>query len=125
MNKLIHSDKTYRVIGLCMEVHRHLGPGLLEIVYKDALEYEFRQHQIPYDREKKFEVAYKDTVLPRYFYADFLVFDSIILEAKATKKHIAEEHIAWTLNYMKLSNSRVGLIVNFGGLKMEFKRLVK
>ncbi len=59
MRKLIYPEKTYQIIGVCMEVHRELGPGLLEIVYKDALEYEFQQKAIPYEREKKYEVAYK------------------------------------------------------------------
>ena len=84
MSKLFYPEKTYQIIGLCMEVHRILGPGLLEVVYKDALEYEFKQNGIPYEREKKYEMDYKGVILPHYYYADFVVFGDIMLEAKAT-----------------------------------------
>ncbi len=96
-----------------MEVHRILEPGLLEIVYKDALAYEFKQHKIPYEREKKYKVSYKDIILPHYFFADFVIYEDIILEVKAVSG-IVDQFIAWTLNYMALANSPVGLIVNFG-----------
>jgi GxxExxY protein len=73
-------DENYTIVGLCMEVHRILGPGLLEIVYKDALEIEFKNHNIPYEREKRYDVEYKGYILPHNFYADFVVYDDIILE---------------------------------------------
>ena len=59
--------ESYQIIGICMEVHRILGKGLLEIVYKDAIEYEFNLKKIPYEREKKYQVDYKGTILPHYF----------------------------------------------------------
>lgn len=77
--------ESYQIIGVCMEVHRILGKGLLEIVYKDAIEYEFKKKKIQYEREKKYEVEYKEIILPHYFFADFVVFDNIILEVKAQK----------------------------------------
>ena len=83
--------ESYQIIGICMEVHRILGKGLLEIVYKDAIEYEFKTKEIPYEREKKYEVEYKGIFLPHYFFADFVVFDKIILEIKA-QKGIVDEH---------------------------------
>ncbi len=61
-------EESYQVIGICMEVHRILGRGLLEIVYKDAIEYEFKKKSIPYEREKKYEVEYKDIILPHHFF---------------------------------------------------------
>ncbi|HEY8690273.1 MAG TPA: GxxExxY protein [Chitinophagaceae bacterium] len=72
--------ESYQIIGICMDVHRILGKGLLEIVYKDAIEYEFNTKKILYQREKKYEVEYKGIILPHYFFADFVVFDNIILE---------------------------------------------
>jgi GxxExxY protein len=66
-------EESYKIIGICMEVHRVLGKGLLEIVYKDAIEYEFKQNGIPYEREKKYEIMYKGTILPHNFFADFVV----------------------------------------------------
>ncbi|MFT5386553.1 MAG: GxxExxY protein, partial [Saprospiraceae bacterium] len=89
MSALIYEDKTYQIIEICMEVHSILGPGLLEIVYKDALEYEFKLNDIPYKREKEYAVVYKDEVLAHRFYAGFVVFGDIILEVKG-KKEIAD-----------------------------------
>ena len=94
-----------------MEVHRILGGGLLEIVYKDALEYEFSKHNIPFEREKKYDIQYKDIILTHKFYADFVVYDEIILEIKASKD-IIDEHTAQTINYLKLADSGLGIIVN-------------
>jgi GxxExxY protein len=105
--------ESYQIIGICMEVHRILGKGLLEIVYKDAIEYEFKTKEIPYEREKKYEVEYKGIFLPHYFFADFVVFDKIILEIKA-QKGIVDEHISWVINYLAISKCPLGLIVNFG-----------
>jgi GxxExxY protein len=69
-----------------MEVFNHLGSGFSEIVYKDALEYEFREKGIDFEREKEFRVTYKDMILPHYFFADFVVMDKIILEAKTVSE---------------------------------------
>lgn len=106
-----------------MEVHNNLGAGFLEIVYKDALEYEFRKANISYERENKYEVNYKGTILPHTFYADFVVMDKIILEAKAVQT-ITDEFMAQAINYLKVSDNRLALIVNFGELKMNCKRIV-
>ena len=115
--------ETYKIIGICMEVHRILGRGLLEIVYKDAIEYEFKANKIPYQREKKYEVAYKDTILSHYFHADFVVYNKIILEVKA-QKGLVEDHYKWVLNYLALSKCPLGLLVNFGGDSLFSKRLI-
>ena len=106
-----------------MEVHRILGKGLLEIVYKDAIEYEFKKIEIPYEREKKYEVEYKGIILPHYFFADFVVFDKIILEVKA-KKGIVDEHYNWVINYLGISKCTLGLIVNFGENSLITKRVI-
>ena len=71
------SDEVYKIIGACMEIHSILGKGFLEIVYKEAMVYEFKARKIPYEREKKLEVHYKDAILPRHYFADFFVFSSI------------------------------------------------
>ncbi len=116
-------EENYTIVGLCMEVHRILGPGLLEIVYKDALEIEFRNNNIPFEREKEFFIEYKGVILPHKFYADFIVYDEIILEIKSTKE-ISNEHIAQTINYMKLAESQIGIIANFQNKSLVHKRLV-
>ena len=116
-------QESYQIIGICMEVHRILGKGLLEIVYKDAIEYEFKQKNIHYEREKQFKIEYKNIVLPHFFYADFVVFDKIILEVKA-QKGIVDEHYSWVINYLAVSKCPLGLIVNFGENSMVTKRVL-
>lgn len=123
MKKIIHKAESYQIIGKCMEVHNNLGAGFLEIVYKDALEYEFQKASIPYEREKMYEVIYKEIVLPHKFFADFVVYDKIILEVKGIQG-IPEEATAQALNYLKVSSLQLALVVNFGELKLNYKRIV-
>ncbi len=123
MKDLLYKEDSYRIIGLCYEVHNNLGSGFLEIVYKDALEYEFKMAGIPYQREQEFVVNYKGIILPHKFYADFVVMDKIILEVKGVKA-ITNEFIAQTINYLKVSEMRLGLLANFGELRFKYKRLV-
>ena len=106
-----------------MEVHNNLGAGFLEIVYKDALEFEFRRAGIEYEREKEYVVNYKGSILPHKFYADFVVVDKIILEIKCMAG-IADEHVAQAINYLKVSENHLALIVNFGEIKLSYKRVV-
>lgn len=115
--------ESYQIIGICMEVHRILGKGLLEIVYKDAIEYEFKSKNIPFEREKKYEVEYKEIILPHYFFVDFVVSDKIILEVKS-QKGIIDEHYSWVINYLGISKCSLGLIVNFGENSLSTKRVV-
>ncbi|MDI5893528.1 GxxExxY protein [Flavobacterium algoritolerans] len=123
MSIIIKKNENYEIVGLCMEVHRILGPGLLEIVYKDALEIEFRNHNIPYEREKEYNVEYKGIILPHKFYADFVVYSDIILEVKSIKE-ISNDHLAQTLNYMKLADTPIGIIANFQNKSLVHKRLI-
>lgn len=123
MTDLIYKEEAYNIIGTCMEVHNNLGAGFLEIVYKDALEYEFGKNKIPYEREKEYIVNYKGIQLPHKFYADFVVYDKIILEVKCMSG-LADEHIAQTLNYLKVSDNRLGLLINFGKEKLQSKRII-
>ena len=123
MSNIIYKEESYQIIGKCMEVHNNLGAGFLEIVYKDALEYEFQKAAIPYEREKEYIVNYKDIILPHKFHADFVVFDKIILVVKAVSG-IADEFIAQAINYLKVSQNKLALIVNIGELKLNYKRIV-
>ena len=116
-------EESYQIIGICMEVHNNLGAGFLEIVYKDALEIEFRNAEISYEREKMFEINYKGNILRHKFYADFIINENIILEVKG-KSGITEEFVAQAINYLKVSNNKLAIIVNFGEQKLNFKRIV-
>ncbi len=122
-DRLIYREEAYRVIGLCMEVHRILGKGHSEVVYKDALEYEFSINQIPFSREKSYKIRYKDIILPRGYNADFVVYDKIILESKAVES-LTNSHVKQTLHYLAASKLKLGLLVNFGEDSLTHKRIV-
>lgn len=123
MEEFKNKDETYQIIGILFEVHKNLGKGFSEIVYKDAIEYEFEQNKIPYQREKEFVVNYKDTTLKHKFYADFVVFDEIILEIKTVDCFNAS-HYNQCLNYLKVSKNELALLVNFNSISLEYKRIV-
>ena len=121
--ELIYKQESFDIIGICLEVHRELGLGYSEIIYKDALEIEFKRHNIPHVREKEFQAFYKGQPLSRVFYADFLMYGKIILEVKA-KSAIVEEHEIQTLNYVACANMRLGIIANFGAKSFQQKRII-
>ncbi len=123
MAELLYRDETHRFIGMCMEIHRELGKGHDEVIYKDALVVELSRAAIPFKREKKYEITYKGVLLPHHYFADFVVWDKIIFEAKAVEK-LAESHIKQVLNYLAASKLRVGLLVNFGADSLEWKRVI-
>ena len=106
-----------------MEIHRVLGKGFSEIVYKDAFEYEFKQRDIYFAREKEYAVNYKGTILPHKFFADFVISDGVILEVKS-KKGIIEDHYAQVINYLAISKLEVGLLINFHEKSLEYKRII-
>lgn len=123
MATIILKDESYRLVGICMEVHRELGMGFKEAVYKDALEVEFRRQEIPYQREKKYKIEYKGVILPHRYNADFVVFGNIILEVKATSS-IVDGFVVQTINYLKASGIKLGIIANFGEKSFNSKRVV-
>ena len=120
---LLYKEEAFSIVGKCMEVHRTLGHGFLEIVYKDALECEFQWANIPYGREIKFDVPYKTAMLKHNYFADFTVYEKIIFEVKSMDG-IHDDHLARLLNYLKVSGYRLGLIVNFGKRSLEYRRVV-
>ena len=123
MAELIYKEEAFKVVGICMKIHQTLGMGLKEINYKDAMEIEFIDDALPYDREKKFSVRYKDKVLRNPYIADFLVFDSIILEVKSASA-IIETHMAQALSYLAVSDLKLALVINFGEKSLTWKRIV-
>lgn len=123
MGEILFREESYKIIGLCMEVHRQLGHGFKEIVYKDALEHEFRQHHIPFLREQKYIITYKEIILPHGYFADFVVYGSIVLEIKA-RTVIVSGFVTQTVNYLKASGLRLGIIANFGKASFESQRVV-
>ena len=122
--ELILQQETDLMIGVGIEVHKELGAGFLEIVYKDALEYEFKERGYSFQREEEYQIPYKTIILRHKFYADFVVFDKVILEVKAKEGGICDEDLAQTINYLKVSGCKVGLIFNFARLRLQIKRVV-
>ena len=123
MEEYIYKEENYKIVGILFEVHKNLGKGFSEIVYKDALEYEFKNNNIPYQREKEFSVAYKDTILKHKFYADFVIYDKIILEIK-TVDCFNTSHYNQCLNYLKISGYKLAVLANFNLISLEYKRII-
>ena len=120
---LLFKEECYTIIGICMKIHSTFRKGFKEVVYKDAMEIEFQKNEIPYEREKKFTIGYEGIILPHRFDADFFVYDSIILEVKAAWM-IHPDNFKQTLNYLKASQVKLGILINFREDKLNFKRIV-
>jgi GxxExxY protein len=123
MVDLLFKEEVYRIVGICMHIHKTLGMGLKEINYKDAIQIDLLEQYIPFEREKQFNVKYKGQTLRHPYFADFLVFDSIIVEVKAASC-IVDSHIAQTISYLGVSGMKVGLLVNFGERSLTWKRVI-
>jgi GxxExxY protein len=123
MPNIIYQNESYKLLGILFEVHNNLGSGFLEIVYKDAIEYELILSKIIFDREKEYLVNYKQTILNHKFYADFVIFNTIILEVKSCS-YISDSHIAQVMNYLKISGNRLAIIANFNRESLEYKRII-
>ena len=122
-NEYPFKEECYRIIGACMNVHNELGCGFLEPVYQEALSLEFTEQKIPFQKEKVLDVYYKKYLLDKKYVADFVGYGEIILELKAIDA-LHPVHLAQVLNYLKATNKRIGLLVNFGTTKLEYKRII-
>lgn len=121
--ELLYKEDVFRLVGICMEVHSILGRGFSEVVYKDALEYEFKKHNIEYEREKRFNIQYKDIILLHEYISDFIVYKKIILEIKAIEC-LSKSHKKQCLNYLASSKLRLALLVNFGEDSLKYERII-
>lgn len=119
---LLYEDLTRQIIGLAMKVHRDLGPGFVEKVYQRALYLELKLAKVKFEREMKIPILYNKARIG-YFEADFVVDSKVIIELKATQA-IGDLHMGQLLSYMKAARMRVGLIINFAGKSLEWKRLI-
>lgn len=121
-SELLYSDLTKQIIGAGIEVHSHLGCGLYEGVYAEALAHEFGLRGIGFDREVDLNVMYKGKLLAKKYRVDFLCFDKIILELKAVES-IQPIHQHQLINYLKLSGIKLGFVFNFGFTSFQYKRI--
>ena len=122
-DKINKDQETYNIIGSAMAVHSELGHGFLEAIYHEALEREFNMQGIPFSKEKKLPVYYKKYKLKSYYLADFICYDSVIVEIKALQRLSGNEE-AQLINYLKASGLNRGLLINFGAKQLQYKRLV-
>ena len=122
-NEYPFKEECYRIIGACMNVHNVLGCGFLEPVYQEALSLEFTDLGISFQKEKILDVSYKQYILDKKYVADFVCFGEIILELKAIDD-LHPVHIAQVLNYLKATGKKIGLLVNFGTTKLQYKRVI-
>ena len=106
-----------------MEIHRELGKGPRRSHLQGRSGRWLSRAGIPFSREKNYEITYKGVILPHYYYADFVVWDKILFEAKAVEK-LTDSHIKQVLNYLAASKLRIGLLVNFGGDVLKWKRVI-
>jgi GxxExxY protein len=119
----VFKKESYSIIGAAMAVHRELGCGFLESVYQESLEEELKIESIPYTREVQLDVHYKDKLLSKSFKADFLCYDKVIIELKACSS-LDPSHYSQLVNYLKASNHKLGLLINFGKSSLEYKRII-
>lgn len=121
---MLYPEESYSIIGAAMSVHRELGNGFLEEVYQEALEMEFKLKGIPYEREKLITITYKGKQLKKHYKADFVCYGKIIVELKALSE-LCSEHKSQVLNYLKATDMKLGLLINFGESSLEYERLVR
>ncbi len=123
MDNLIFKDEVYAIVGAAMEVHRTLGCGFLEAVYQEALDIEFGNREIPHFAQKELPLIYKGRLLKKAYVADFVAYDKIIIELKASNGLTTLDD-AQILNYLKATGLMVGVLINFGKDSLEWKRKV-
>lgn len=128
MNTIVKDPKEaneviYKVIGVCMEVHRLLGPGFPSEFYQKALEVEMKEKELPFEANKELQVIYKEQVVGTYT-IDFLVSGSVVLEVRSNRDEMGDLEIQHTLRSLTLSGAPMGILVNFGNLKIQYKRIL-
>lgn len=121
---LLYSEESYKINGAIYEVHKELGPGLLEKVYQEALEKEFILQGIPFEREKSFTIIYKGEELEQKYIADFVCCGKIVVELKAVDE-LLPVHRAQVINYLALTGYKLGILVNFNTEKIKPERIVR
>ncbi len=119
----MEDERTYKVIGAAMEVHKELGCGFLEAVYHEALGKEFAYQAIPFKSQPIVKISYKGEFLNKTYQPDFICYDEVIVEIKALDKLSGNEQ-SQIINYLKASGFTTGLLINFGANSLEYKRLI-
>ncbi len=122
-DKIVMRDESYKVVGAAMKVYNLLGCGFLEAVYQEALETFFKEEGIPYQREVKLNIYLGDRLMSKYYIADFICYDDMVIEVKATE-YLTQQHGKQLLNYLKATHKKLGILMCFGGDQFVFKRIL-
>ena len=120
---MVRDERTYKIIGAALEVHKVLGCGFLEAVYQEALNREFSAQEISCKSQPTIQISYKGQPLDKTYQPDFVCFNEVIVEIKAISGLSGIEE-AQLINYLKATGLKVGLLLNFGSKSLEHKRLV-
>lgn len=123
MEGILYKEEAYKIIGAAYEVHKELKSGFLEPVYQEAMDKELKMQGIPYEREYLINIFYKNEKLDKYYKADFICFNEIIVELKALPD-ITTEHESQLINYLKATHKRLGILINFGKPSLQYKRII-
>lgn len=121
--KILYKDESYKIIGACMKVHRSLGSGFLEAVYQEALMREFENEGIPFESQVKLPVFYEGQKLKKYYIADFICYNKIIIEIKLVSQ-IPNVYYSQLKNYLTATKKELGMLVNFGEPSLVYKRIL-
>jgi len=121
--ELIYEEETFKIIGACMAVHNEMGCGFLEAAYQEALEIELKANEIPFESQKNIPVFFKGKKLKKYYKADFICFEKIIVEIKSAL-FMHQMGKAQVVNYLKATKYPVGLLINFGENSLQWKRFI-
>jgi GxxExxY protein len=123
MTELLYKELTFAVIGAAMEVHKILGPGFLEGVYQVAVERELTLRGIPFEKQVRLPVTYKDILVGEYV-SDFIIDGKLIVEMKAVS-NFNSQHQAQAIHYLAATGLRLALLLNFGTGFLEHRRVIK
>lgn len=121
--KILYKEESYKIIGACMKVHRELSSGFLEAVYEEALKKEFDYSDIPFDSQVKLNIFYDGEQLNKYYRADFICYNKIILEVKSVTQ-IPISFYAQLKNYLAATKMELGMLINFGLPSLDYKRII-
>jgi len=123
MSKLLFEEESYSIIGTCIEIHKKLGNGFSEEVYREVIEKELVKRKIPFEKQKELALYYDGILLKKHFTADFVCYDKIIIEIKSVDQ-LQDEAKQQAVNYLKATNFKLGLLINFGEASLTWKRLI-
>ena len=124
MSDLLYKDEVYAVVGAAMDVYNDLGPGFLESVYQEAMQVELESRKIPSKASQEIRVKFKDRELKKFYIADMICYEKIIVEIKAMDRLTLRDE-GQLINYLKATGLKVGVLINFGHYpSLEWKRLI-